>query len=122
MDEQLVGEDAPDCKEIEDGCHEGQDSGKFEDDAFLSCEVPGGQPDLESQKQQAGDDGYANLQPSVLEQCQSQEVSQGDGNHQAQEIDIVSEIDGFQSTSVTDGDSKGTEEKGRYYAAGQGKI
>jgi hypothetical protein len=122
LDEELVCEDASDCQEIKDGCHKRQDSRELEDYAFRSRKVPGGEPDLEAQEQQAGYYRNAYLNPTMLEQDKGQEIGQGDGNHQTQEIDIVSEINGFLGAPVTNCHSKRAEEQGRYDAAGQGKI
>jgi hypothetical protein len=58
----------------------------------------------------------------VLEEDKSKQISQRYGNHKAQEIDVVSEVDGFLSAAVTNCDGKGTEEQSCYYAACQGQI
>ena len=122
MDEEFVCEDAADGQEVENGGHEGQDCSEFEDDALGGGEVPCCEPDLETQEQEAGDDGHAQLQAAVLEKHKGQQVCKCDGDHQAQEIYVVGEVDGFLGTCVTYCYSQGAEEKGGYYSAGKCKI
>ena len=122
MYKEFVGHDAPDGQGVKGGGDQGEDGGELEDHAVRRVEVLGQEPDLEAQEQEAGDHCHADLDASVLEEDQRGEVREGDCDEEAQEIHVVREIDVLSCTSGADCHCQGDEEKGRYDAAGQGKI